>query len=270
MLNCWPSVGGGGGGASGGNGVDGSSSGGGGGGGDASGANGDGGGGGDGIDHGTPVREYTLRDGDLLVMRGATQQHWHHRVPKARSRRPRINLNFRYILPDAAHRAEAERGQKTYYKYMVHGDGAMGDDGALSFDEISRRRGSILSFVAPAPATAVAPPSTGGSAPRASPPQCAHRGGSGAEAEAEEETAEWACARCTLLNPPLAPICAACDERRQVAPPLRAPLDGTSSRGVAVGGPAGKVVGSKRPAATTPSTSSSKTPRAAVARMWKL
>jgi hypothetical protein len=218
------------------------------------------------------VREYTLRDGDLLVMRGATQQHWHHRVPKARSRRPRINLNFRYILPDAAHRAEAERGQKTYYKYMVHGDGAMDDDGALSFDEISRRRGSILSFVAPAPATAVGPPSAGappgGSAPRAPPPQCAHPDGSGAEAEAEEETAKWACARCTLLNPPLAPICAACGERRQVAPPLRAPLDGTSSR--AVRGSAGKTVGSKRPAATTPSTSSSKTPRAAVARMWRL
>ena len=251
MLSVWPSVGGGGGGAS-----------------------GDGGGGGDGIDHETGVREYTLRDGDLLVMRGATQQHWHHRVPKARSRRPRINLNFRHILPDAAHRADAERGQKTYYKYMVHGDGAMGASSGLSFDEISRRRGSILSFVAPAPATAVAtavaPPSAGGSAPRAPPPQSARHGGSGAAAEAEQETAEWACARCTLLNPPLAPVCAACDERRQLAPPPRAPLEGASSRGVGAGeAAAGRTAGSKRPAAMTPSTSSSKTPRAAVARMWK-
>ena len=259
MLNVWPSVGGGGGGASGDGGGDG---GGGGGGGD--------GGGGDGIDHETPVREYTLRDGDLLVMRGATQQHWHHRVPKARSRRPRINLNFRYILPDAAHRADAERGQKTYYKYMVHGDGTMGDSSGLSFDEISRRRGSILSFVAPAPATAVAPPSAGGSAPRAPPPQSARHGGSGAAAEAEQETAEWACARCTLLNPPLAPVCAACDERRQLAPPPRAPLEGASSRGVGAGeAAAGRTAGSKRPAATTPSTFGGKTPRAAVARMWK-
>ena len=133
-------------------------------------------------------------------------------------------------------------------------------------------RASCATAVALAPATAVAPPSAGGSAPRAPPPQCAHHGGSGAEAVAEEETAEWACARCTLLNPPLAPICAACDERRQVAPPPRAPFDGASSRGVGVPVPAGKTVavGSKRPAATTPSTSSSKTPRAAVARMWKL
>ena len=43
-------------------------------------------------------------DGDLLVMTGDTQKHWHHRVPKARSRRPRVNINFRYTIeesPDA-------------------------------------------------------------------------------------------------------------------------------------------------------------------------
>jgi hypothetical protein len=57
--------------------------------------------------------------GDLLVMRGDTQKHWHHRVPKEKYRRPRVNINFRYILPN---REDSERGQKTYYKYMVHGD----------------------------------------------------------------------------------------------------------------------------------------------------
>ena len=45
------------------------------------------GGGGGGIDRLTPQREFAVRDGDLLVMRGTTQQHWHHRVPKERSRR---------------------------------------------------------------------------------------------------------------------------------------------------------------------------------------
>ena len=65
--------------------------------------------GGDGIDHATPIRSFVLSDADLLVMRGPTQQHWHHRVPKARSRRPRININFRYIVPGTP---DAERGQQ--------------------------------------------------------------------------------------------------------------------------------------------------------------
>ncbi len=73
-------------------------------------------GGDDGIDHSTARREFSVSNGDLLVMRGDTQKHWHHCVPKARSRRPRININFRYIIPGSP---DAERGQQTYYKYMV-------------------------------------------------------------------------------------------------------------------------------------------------------
>jgi len=75
----------------------------------------------DGVDRETAVRSWALRDGDLLVMEGDTQAHWHHRVPKAKSRRPRININFRYIVPGTD---DAERGQATYYKYMRDGDGA--------------------------------------------------------------------------------------------------------------------------------------------------
>ena len=70
----------------------------------------------DGIDRATARRDFAVGNGDLLVMRGDTQKHWHHRVPKARSRRPRININFRYILPGSA---DAERGQQTYYKYLL-------------------------------------------------------------------------------------------------------------------------------------------------------
>ena len=73
-------------------------------------------GGDNGVDHSTPRRDFSVSNGDLLVMRGVTQKHWHHRVPKARSRRPRININFRYIIPGSP---DAERGQQTYYKYMV-------------------------------------------------------------------------------------------------------------------------------------------------------
>ena len=68
------------------------------------------GGGDDGVDHDTPQREFLLGDGDLFVMRGPTQKRWHHRVPKAASRRPRININFRYIVPGTP---DAERGQQT-------------------------------------------------------------------------------------------------------------------------------------------------------------
>ncbi len=40
-------------------------------------------------------------------------------MPPEKGRKPRINLNFRYIIPGTP---DAERGQHTYYKYMVHGD----------------------------------------------------------------------------------------------------------------------------------------------------
>jgi len=51
-----------------------------------------------------PVFSWTLRSGDLFVMQGITQQHWHHRVPQEKKKRgptfARINLNFRYVLPE--------------------------------------------------------------------------------------------------------------------------------------------------------------------------
>lgn len=40
-----------------------------------------------------------LHNGDVLIMRGATQQLWRHRVPKTRSSvRERINLTFRSVV----------------------------------------------------------------------------------------------------------------------------------------------------------------------------
>ena len=55
--------------------------------------------------------KYMLHNGSLLVMRGATQRHYQHRVPK-RERRPvgpRINATFRTIkVPEATGEPEAE------------------------------------------------------------------------------------------------------------------------------------------------------------------
>jgi alkylated DNA repair dioxygenase AlkB len=43
-----------------------------------------------------PVQRFELCSGDLIVMRGTTQQHWQHRVPKQlRVDEPRLNLSFR-------------------------------------------------------------------------------------------------------------------------------------------------------------------------------
>ncbi|KAL9188809.1 hypothetical protein ACHAXT_007187 [Thalassiosira profunda] len=70
------------------------------------------------VDTNTPIQSFELSDGDLLVMRGKTQKHWHHRVPKEKGRGVRLNINFRYVMPGK----DAERGQRTYYKYCVYGD----------------------------------------------------------------------------------------------------------------------------------------------------
>ena len=51
-------------------------------------------------DNGLPVQRFELHSGDLLVMRGDTQRHWQHRVPKRQSERGwRINLSFRDTQP---------------------------------------------------------------------------------------------------------------------------------------------------------------------------
>ena len=51
-----------------------------------------------GVDASELVQDYPVGHGDLLVMLGKTQDHWHHRVPKEKGRRPRLNINFRYIV----------------------------------------------------------------------------------------------------------------------------------------------------------------------------
>ena len=48
-------------------------------------------------------REFALGDGSLLVMRGHTQRHWRHALPKtAAAVGPRLNLTFRVIAQPSA------------------------------------------------------------------------------------------------------------------------------------------------------------------------
>jgi hypothetical protein len=148
-----------------------------------------------GVDMNVPMKTYRTDTGDMLVMRGSTQDYWHHRVPQAKSRMPRLNLNFRYILPGAAAAAGAgsgagsgaaaqsgstvaTEGQATYYKYMVYGDyqkewmegklegwsyeELLKKHGMLFFDKdrclpLQRQKGEPAPAPAPAPAFIPAP-----------------------------------------------------------------------------------------------------------------
>ena len=96
------------------------------------------------VDASTPVESFVLTDGDLLVMRGKTQKYWHHRVPREKGRGVRLNINFRYVLPGV----DAERGQRTYYKYMVYGDCPVDrEPPGWTFDEIMAKKGGMMNFV---------------------------------------------------------------------------------------------------------------------------
>lgn len=97
-----------------------------------------------GVDTTTPIQSFTLHDGDLLVMRGNTQKYWHHRVPKEKGRGVRLNINFRYVLPGQ----DADRGQQTYYKYMVFGDVPIDQEPpSWTYDEIVSKKGGMMNFV---------------------------------------------------------------------------------------------------------------------------
>lgn len=206
----------------------------------------------DGVDRATAPLSLALADGDLIVMRGDTQAHWHHRVPKAKSRRPRININFRYIIPGTD---DAERGQATYYKYMRDGD--VPEQG-LSYEQIVKKSGSLLGFAswgagavatseaagAPSTAPSIASPTAPSAVPSTVPipstvpftapstapsavpytvsapytaPEAAPAPSITMAAQLVVDRGRWACPQCTLLNPPLAPVCAVCEYRRHCA-----------------------------------------------------
>ena len=172
--------------------------------------NSDGGSSDTGVDHTTAQRHFSLSDGDLIAMKGDTQAHWHHRVPRVKSRRPRVNINFRYILPGTQ---DAERGQMTYYKYMRDGDGP--EQRGASYDEILRKSGSLLGFASNG-RSATGEVATPSAEAAATPPPSA---ASASAATAFAADGQWACPKCTLLNPVLAPVCGLCEHRRAAAAP---------------------------------------------------
>jgi alkylated DNA repair dioxygenase AlkB len=96
------------------------------------------------VDPTTPRRDFVLRSGALLVMRGETQQHWHHRVPTESGRSPRFNINFRRILPG---QHDSARGVQTFYKYCVHGDCTMATAKRWTFREILQQRAPLLAML---------------------------------------------------------------------------------------------------------------------------
>jgi alkylated DNA repair dioxygenase AlkB len=50
-----------------------------------------------------PPLSLDMPNGSLLLMRGVTQQHWQHALPKtARAVGPRLNLTFRWVTPTKA------------------------------------------------------------------------------------------------------------------------------------------------------------------------
>ena len=49
-----------------------------------------------------PPREFALTHGSLLILRGTTQEHFVHGVPKEpKVSSPRLNLTFRYVNPES-------------------------------------------------------------------------------------------------------------------------------------------------------------------------
>ena len=71
------------------------------------------------------------------------------RVPKEKSRGPRININFRYIL--SSRDELALRGIRAFYKYMVSGDAKTSSwditATPVSYDEIVKKSGPMHMFV---------------------------------------------------------------------------------------------------------------------------
>ncbi|KAJ5151630.1 Oxoglutarate/iron-dependent dioxygenase [Penicillium capsulatum] len=78
--------------------------------------------------HGTPIK-MGLASGDMVIMRGPTQAHWLHSIPKRKGKagdavRGRINITFR--------RAVIPAGTNNYYHYNV------GSGGVWRWDEVKR------------------------------------------------------------------------------------------------------------------------------------
>ena len=156
-----------------------------------------------GVDASVDPIKIAVNGGDLLVMKGRTQASWHHRVPLERGRGPRININFRYILPG---RDETTvRGVQAFYKYMVSGDDKTADwqitAPSFGWDDIVKKRGPMHLFVSSA---STAPSDKSSSSGRNAPREIAEgpvaEAACGAECVEEGDKGVWICSACTFVN----------------------------------------------------------------------
>ena len=144
-------------------------------------------------------------------MQGRTQDFWHHRVPKEKTRGPRFNINFRYILPD---RDELSlKGIRAFYKYMVSGDSKSSDwditAEPLAYRDIVRKSGPMHLFTKPLPAS-----SSSASAACTQQEITPSLRRKGLLAEDTPGTEEWVCSACTFLNRAMALRCDICETQR--------------------------------------------------------
>jgi hypothetical protein len=81
-----------------------------------------------------PTEKWSLKSGDMIVMRGTTQSNWLHAIPKRKEARGRLNLTFR--------RAMTVAGTNNYYRYNV-GQGPIfrwdGKEMVLQDDEVTKQ-----------------------------------------------------------------------------------------------------------------------------------
>ena len=172
----------------------------------------------DGIDRNTPIKSWKLNDGDLFAMHGDTQDHWHHRVPKEKGRRPRININFRRILPN---QNTTEGGQKKYYKYMVHGDSKQPPH--WKYKQLLRKHNSLFSMLSSgsskssSSSSSISSSSSSGNSGKSSRSGSSSSGNSSSNNTAPSSSSlKWECPQCTFLNSDSKSKCEICQHQQKI------------------------------------------------------
>jgi hypothetical protein len=151
-----------------------------------------------------------------MGMIGKTQAFWHHRVPKEKGRGPRININFRKILPNRDD--TSIRGVRAFYKYMVCGDAKSPSWNMMApsfrYADIVRQYGPMHGFVTGGKGTLCAPAPASAISVKLSEPAAQVRDASGdGDVNVPPQAgalAKWECSRCTLINVSAATVCAVC------------------------------------------------------------
>ena len=153
-----------------------------------------------------------LGDGDLVVMGGACQRTHKHEVMKAGNRRAihelqgrRINLTVRSFEESPAATRAASAAAVAPFAAAASPPAALAARGMAACADGSAPLSSAAARDSPGSLTPLSPAAALGPA--------SALGAAAAPDEADEE-AGWECAACTLINPPLAPLCAACEAAR--------------------------------------------------------